>query len=278
MHALPLNHVAHVGGDDKGLVAHDGLGHLQLVGAGFGSCHGQAERAGSLPEAVAVLRRAGNAREHLVSREDALGELRQTLRKRRCNVVPVCQYVFDHAIVVDARQAAQDHGSLREVGGQSCTGGTVSRAKEHLLHGETTLLQDVVNLVQIVKARRVPDLGRQACQRVDLLSQSAGTNHEQRAHVVRVVVLVVNLHGEVEVAQIRLNDGVKLGCRKPLGVHPREQVSEDAHIGQVVVAQATKVEVVIGIDDAMGLELMGQAWQRRLTDEGRGLMRSLTDL
>ena len=259
--ALSLAHEAHVGGNDEGLVLDGRHGWHQLVCRDLGTLL-EAQRAASSPECRAVFGRAGEAYGDLVSREDALGKRVQFCRQLRRTLVPRGEQIFEETVIVNAAYLARDLCRSGEVRGEALDGGRMAGVGEAHLKAQTTLLEDVMDAVEVIKVGGAPDLGWQGGQGSNVFADGRGAHHELRQRGERVVVLANDAHEEVQEAQLALHRGVELCGGVTLGVELSQKVAEQACVGELVKGNAAQVKVVIHVVDAMRVQFVGKAGER----------------
>ena len=231
---------------------------------------GKAQVSARGPEALAVGGRADEAHRDLVGREDPPAELGELGRQGILALVPRVKKFAQEEVVVDP--AEKPGGLVARAVARECArdGRGVPAADEVLLERDLTLREDVADVVGVVEAGGAPDLSRYVSQALDLLGEGRGAHHEGRGGVVEPLGRV-DLGEEAEPAEVRLDERVQVGGGSRLGVELAEKVGEHADVGQLVGREATQVEVVVDVGDAVRVELVGDAGKRRLDHGGLGL-------
>ena len=116
--------------------------------------------------------------------------------------------------------------------------------------------------VGIEQKRARPHLARQARQRVDLLGQGAGAHQQVGAHAVHVG-LRHDLGRKAQKAQLAGEQVVKFLGRVLARGQLLEQAAEQGHVGQVLKRDASQVEILHGIGQAVGGNAVAQAGDGR---------------
>ena len=194
------------------------------------------------------------------------------------DLVPAREQVLEEEVVVDPAHPAGSKRRRREARERARERRGVARAQEVLLEADLLLRQDVADARGVGKARLAPDLARDGGKRVHALRERGGAHHERRVGKGEVLVARVRLAEEVEPSEVRLDEGVKLGGGVSSRVQPAEKVGEHADPRQLPHGEAAQVEVVVDVVDAVRVELVGDAGQRRLDVDWRRLRRGRLDV
>ena len=116
--------------------------------------------------------------------------------------------------------------------------------------------------VGIEQKRARPHLARQARQRIDLLGQGAGAHKQIGAHAVHVG-LGHDLGRKAQKPQLAREQVVELLGRMLARGQLLEQAAEQRHIGQVLKRDAAQVEVLHGVGQTVGGDVVAQAGDGR---------------
>ena len=127
---------------------------------------------------------------------------------------------------------------------------------EGLLHGDAPLAQDVADALGVGEIGLAQHFLGQVCRPGHLLVKGGGAHDEHRAQPLAVLGVLVHFHGEPEVAQMGLNEGVQFGCRVAGRIQLAEHAGQHRGVGQLVEGEAVHGEVAIGVGDAAAGQIM----------------------
>ena len=224
----------------------------------------KAERAGGLPEALAVLARPREAHVHVVRAKHLARDAREARGQVRLALVPVGEQVLQEQVVLHAAHGVGGDGHLGVQAGELRHRAGVAAVNEVLRQQDAALRQDGEHAVRVREARTRPHLRRDRRERGHVLGKRALRHHELGVREREVVVVAVSLCEEVQVAQVRLDERVELARRVVRRVQLAKQVREHADVREVCKVERAEVEVQVRVVYAVRGKVVVQAGERRV--------------
>ena len=254
---------ADVAGDHESLVAVARRRHRERVAAGT-IARIQPQVARGIPVRVKVLVAAGKARHAAIGHKDALRQLGKLGTQPVHALVKVLEQIAQEQVEVYARELLTRHGRRRAVAHRATERRRVAVVDKALLKPNANLREHVAHAVGIgiCQKRARPHLARQARQRIDLLGQGAGAHQQVGAHAVHVG-LGHDFGRKAQKAQFAGEQVVELLGRVLARGQLFEQAAEQRHIGQVFKRDAAQVEILHGVGQAVGGDVVAQAGDGR---------------
>ena len=276
-----LRHEAHVGGDGEEQVPGPRVWDREPPRRGCVRRGLKAERAGLLPEALAVLARAREAHVHVVRAEHLARDALEARGQLCLALVPVGEQVLKEQVVLHAAHGVRRDGHLGVQPRELRHRAGVAAVHEVLRQQDAALRQDGEHAVRVREARARPYLRRDGSERGHVLGEGALCHHELGVRKREVVVVTVRLCEEVQVAQVRLDERVELARRVVRRVELAKQVREHADVREVSKVERVEVEVQVRVVDPVRGQVVVQAGERgvhplqrrvrgREADVGRG--------
>ena len=255
---------ADVAGDHESLVAVARRRHHERVAAGT-IARTQPQVARGIPVRVKVLVAAGKARHAAIGHKDAACQFGKLGAQVVQALVKVVEQIAQEQVEVHARELLTHHGRRRAVAHRATERRRVAVVDKALLKPNANLREHVSHAVGVGVRQQCtrPHLARQACQRIDFLGQGAGAHQQVGAHAVHVG-LGHDLGRKAQKAQLAGEQVVELLGRVFARGQLFEQAAEQRHIGQVLKRDAAQVEILHGVGQAVGGDVVAQ------TGDGRG--------
>ena len=235
-------------------------------------CAVQAQCAGGSPIALVILGRAGEACHGARRGEDAHLQIAQLRHELIRPLVEVVDQIFQEQVEVDAAQLLVHHARRRDIGdgaGERCL---VACGDEHLLHTDLHLREHIAHAIGVLEHGLAPHLARDVCERLDLLGECAGGHAEHGSRESPVLILVENLGGKGEEAEVRAYVAVELGGAMALGCQLLHQAAENLCVRKLGVAQVAQVKVGERVGEPMGGNVVDEAGDGRRGIDGERIL------
>ena len=238
--------------------------HRERVAAGT-VARTQPQVARGIPVRVKVLVAAGKARHAAIGHKDAVCQLCKLGAQAVQALVKVLEQIAQEQVEVYARKLLAHHGRRRAVAHRATERRRVAVVDKALLKPNANLREHVAHAVGVgvCQKRARPHLARQACQRIDFLEQGTGAHQQVGAHAVHVG-LGHDLGRKAQKAQLAGEQVVEFVGRMLARGQLLEQAAEQRHVGQVLKCDAAQVEILHGVGQAIGGNVVAQ------TGDGRG--------
>ena len=240
--------------------------HHKRVAVGIGAvARTKPQVARGIPVRVKVLIAAGKARHAAIGHKDAVCQRGKLGAQVVQALVKVLEQIAQEQVEVHARKLLAHHGRRRAVTHCATQRRRVSVVDKALLELNANLREHVAHAVGvgIEQKRARPHLARQARQRIDLFGQGAGAHQQVGAHAVHVG-LGHDLGRKAQKAQLAGEQVVEFVGRMLARGQLLEQAAEQGHVGQILKCDAAQVEILHGVGQAIGGNVVAQ------TGDGRG--------
>ena len=238
--------------------------HHERVAAGT-IARTQPQAARGIPVRVKVLIAAGKARHAAIGHKDAACQLGKLGAQVVQALVKVVEQIAQEQVEVHARKLLAHHGRRRAVAHRATERRRVAVVDKALLKPNANLREHVAHAVGvgICQKRARPYLARQTRQCINLLGQGAGAHQQVGAHAVHVG-LGHDFGRKAQKAQLASEQVVEFLGRVLARGQLLKQAAEQRHIGQVLKRDAAQVEILHGVGQAVGRDVVAQ------TGDGRG--------